>query len=57
MLGALSTVEAFPVPVDALKRSVAENVPKKAIEVNLKAFELGRSKAREHLCHVVKCRD
>ena len=57
MLGALSTVEAFPVPVDALKRSVAENVPKKAVDVNLKAFELGRSKAREQLCHVVKCRD
>jgi indolepyruvate ferredoxin oxidoreductase beta subunit len=57
MLGALSTIEAFPVPTDALKASVAENVPKKAIDANLKAFELGRSKAREHLCKLVKCRD
>lgn len=57
MLGTLSTIEAFPVPTDALRESVAENVPKKAVDVNLKAFELGRSKAREHLCNVVKCRD
>lgn len=57
MLGALSTVEAFPVPGDVLRASVAENVPKKAVEVNLKAFDLGKGKAREHLCTLVKCRE
>lgn len=57
MLGALSTVEAFPVPEEALRGSVAENVPKKAVEANLKAFELGKREARGQLCSVVKCRD
>ncbi len=57
MLGALSTVEAFPVPEDALRASVVENVPKKAVEANLKAFELGKQEARGHICTVVKCRD
>lgn len=57
MLGALSTVEAFPVPEDALRASVAENVPKKAVDLNLRAFDLGKGKAREHLCTLVKCRE
>src|SRR4030042_114031 len=48
MLGALSTLEAFPIPEEALKKSIAENVPKKAIDVNLKAFELGTKAAFEH---------
>jgi indolepyruvate ferredoxin oxidoreductase beta subunit len=56
MLGALSTLEEFPVPTDALRNSVAENVPKKAVEVNLKAFDLGKEAAYEHLCNLVKCR-
>lgn len=57
MLGALSTLEAFPVPEEALKRSVAENVPKKAVEANLKAFDLGKKAAHEMLCNIVKCRE
>jgi indolepyruvate ferredoxin oxidoreductase beta subunit len=56
MLGALSTLEAFPIPEEALKKSIAENVPKKAVEVNLKAFELGKQAAFETLCNIVKCR-
>ena len=56
MLGALSTLEAFPVPEAALKDSVAANVPKKAVEVNLKAFDLGKEAAFEHLCNLVRCR-
>jgi indolepyruvate ferredoxin oxidoreductase beta subunit len=56
MLGALSTVEAFPVPEDALRRSVEDNVPKKAVEVNLRAFDLGKETAYSHLCNLVKCR-
>jgi indolepyruvate ferredoxin oxidoreductase beta subunit len=57
MLGALSTLEAFPVPEDMLKKSVSENVPKKAVEVNLKAFDLGKKAARDILCNMVKCRE
>jgi len=57
MLGALSTLESFPVPEESLKKSVAENVPKKAVDVNLKAFELGKQAAHEMLCNIVKCRD
>lgn len=57
MLGALSTLEAFPVPEDALKKSISENVPKKAVEVNLKAFDLGKKAAHDLLCNIVKCRE
>ena len=57
MLGALSTLEAFPVPEDSLRKSISENVPKKAVEVNLKAFDLGKQAAHEMLCNIVKCRD
>jgi indolepyruvate ferredoxin oxidoreductase beta subunit len=57
ILGALSTLEAFPVPEDMLKKSVSENVPKKAVEVNLKAFDLGKKAARDILCNMVKCRE
>ena len=56
MLGALSTLEEFPIPAEALKKSVADNVPKKAVDVNLKAFDLGKEEAYRGLCNIVKCR-
>ena len=56
MLGAIAALEAFPVPIDALRQSIAENVPKKAVDVNLKAFDLGRQAAYDLLCNMVKCR-
>ncbi len=56
MLGAIATLEEFPVPVDALKKSIAENVPPKAVEVNLKAFDLGKQTSYDILCNIVKCR-
>ncbi len=56
MLGAISTLEEFPIPQDDLKRSVADNVPKKAVDVNLKAFDLGKEEAYKGLCNIVKCR-
>lgn len=56
MLGALATLENFPVPEDALRKSISENVPKKAVDVNLKAFELGKLSAFDSLCNMVKCR-
>jgi len=57
MLGALSSLQGFPVPEQALLDSVAANVPKKAVDVNLKAFDLGKRDARSKLCDVVKCRE
>lgn len=56
MLGAISTLEAFPIPEDALKQSVREHVPPKAVEVNLKAFDMGRKVSYDMLCNIVKCR-
>jgi indolepyruvate ferredoxin oxidoreductase beta subunit len=56
MLGAISTLEAFPIPEEALKQSVREHVPSKAVEVNLKAFDMGRKVAYDLLCNIVKCR-
>ncbi|MBU1158757.1 MAG: indolepyruvate oxidoreductase subunit beta [Candidatus Thermoplasmatota archaeon] len=56
MLGALSVIEAFPVPEKSIRESIAENVPKKAVDANLKAFEQGKGHAYEHLCNVIKCR-
>lgn len=56
MLGAIAALEAFPVPIDALRQSIAENVPKKAVDVNLKAFDLGTQEAYDLLCNMVKCR-
>jgi indolepyruvate ferredoxin oxidoreductase beta subunit len=56
MLGALATLEAFPVPEKDLRESISTNVPKKAVEVNLKAFDLGRKAAYDLLCNMVKCR-
>ncbi len=56
MLGALSTLEAFPVPEESLKKSISDNVPKKAVDVNLRAFDLGKAAAFERLCNIVKCK-
>lgn len=41
LLGALSEIEGFPIPKEHLKSIIPKVVPKKAIEVNLKAFDLG----------------
>ena len=57
MLGALSTLDALPVPEKALKDAVAATVPKKAVDVNLKAFDMGKQAARANLCNLVKCRE
>lgn len=56
MLGAIATLEDFPVPTDALKKSISENVPPKAVEANLKAFDAGKQAAYDILCNIVKCR-
>jgi len=41
LLGALSKLDGFPIAKDQLKSVIPQVVPKKAIDVNLKAFDLG----------------
>ena len=47
MLGALAAVEAFPVKPESLVEALRELVPKKQVEVNVKAFELGCESVRK----------
>jgi indolepyruvate ferredoxin oxidoreductase beta subunit len=54
-IGALSALKAFPLKAEVLKESVAESVPKKALDVNLKAFDLGYKAAYDSLCQTVEC--
>ena len=43
MVGALAAVPDFPVGKEEMLEAVRENVPKKALDVNIRAFELGYS--------------
>ena len=54
-IGALSALKAFPLDAEVLKESVAESVPKKALDMNLKAFDLGYRAAYDSLCQSVEC--
>lgn len=55
-LGCLSALEAFPVEENHIRESISEAVPKKTIEHNLKAFDLGKKNAYGSLCTLVACR-
>jgi len=55
-LGALSTLEAFPVEEKHLRESISESVPMKTVEQNLMAFDLGKKNAFNSLCNLVPCR-
>jgi indolepyruvate ferredoxin oxidoreductase beta subunit len=55
-LGCLSALEAFPVDEGAIRESIAEAVPQKTVEQNLKAFDLGKKSAHGSLCALVPCR-
>src|SRR3990170_4498125 len=55
-LGCLSALVAFPPEESAIRESIAEAVPKKTIEQNLKAFDLGKKSAYDSLCTLVQCR-
>jgi len=56
-LGCLSALQVFPVEEKHVKQSIIDAVPKKTVEMNLKAFELGRKKAYDSLCTQVACRE
>jgi indolepyruvate ferredoxin oxidoreductase beta subunit len=55
-LGCLSALEAFPVEESYIRESIAEAVPKKTIDQNMKAFDLGKKSAYDMLCKLVACR-
>ncbi len=55
-LGCLSALEAFPVEESYITQSIADAVPKKTIDQNLKAFDLGKKSANDMLCKLVPCR-
>jgi indolepyruvate ferredoxin oxidoreductase beta subunit len=55
-LGCLSALEAFTVEEGYIRESIAEAVPKKTVEQNLKAFGLGRKSAHDSLCTLVPCK-
>lgn len=54
-VGALSALAALPLDAGILKESVAEIVPKKALDDNLKAYDLGYKAAYDSLCQSVEC--
>ena len=47
LLGALVAVEGSPVKAESLVEALRELVPKKHVEVNVRAFELGRDSVRK----------
>jgi indolepyruvate ferredoxin oxidoreductase beta subunit len=55
-VGALSTLQDIPLTLDQMKVGLEKAVPKKAIDVNMKAFELGNKAAYDGLCEMVECR-
>jgi len=55
-LGCLSALESFKVDEKAIRNSISEAVPKKTVEQNLKAFDLGKENAHDSLCTLVPCR-
>lgn len=56
-LGCLSELKDLPLEAGKIREALAEAVPRKTVDQNLKAFELGRAAAREALCGFGVCRD
>lgn len=40
-----------------IRESISEAVPKKTVEQNMKAFDLGKKSARDSLCALVPCKN
>jgi len=56
-LGCLSALEIFPAEESEIRESISEAVPKKTVEQNLKAFNLGKKIAHDALCTLVPCKN
>ena len=46
MIGAVAATPGFPLSKDLLREKLAENVPQKFLDLNLKAFDLGYEHAK-----------
>jgi indolepyruvate ferredoxin oxidoreductase beta subunit len=55
-LGCLSALASFPPTEESIKEAISGAVPKKTVEQNLKAFDLGKESAFNSLCNLVPCR-
>ena len=49
MIGAVAAVSGFPISKVLLRETLSENVPKKFLDLNLKAFDLGYDTMKEKL--------
>jgi indolepyruvate ferredoxin oxidoreductase beta subunit len=56
-IGALSALAELPISTNQMKTGLANVVPKKALEQNMKAFELGHKAAYNGLCDLVSCKE
>ncbi|MEJ5292220.1 MAG: indolepyruvate oxidoreductase subunit beta [Candidatus Methanosuratincola sp.] len=56
-LGCLSALRELPLDPEKVREAIAEAVPERTVDQNLRAFELGRAAAREALCGSGVCRD
>jgi indolepyruvate ferredoxin oxidoreductase beta subunit len=56
-IGALSALTDFPISPENIKKGLENVVPKKVLEQNLKAFDLGHKAAYDGLCQLVSCRE
>ena len=56
-IGALSALADLPLSIEDLKFGLEIAVPKKALEQNLTAFNLGNKAAYDGLCQMVYCRE
>lgn len=48
LLGAVSALDGFPINTEDMLKMIKESVPKKALDANMKAFELGLNEVKEH---------
>ncbi len=49
MVGALQAMKDFPIDEDIIKNSIREQVPENALDINLKAFNLGKEEISNQL--------
>jgi len=57
MLGTMTAFSVFPVPYKTVQQALIETVPKKAIDANLKALEMGFRLSHDKFCDDFECRD
>ena len=56
-IGDLSALTDVPLSIEAFKQGLEQAVPKKALEQNIKAFDLGNKAAYDTLCQLISCRE